>query len=70
MKTIDTIAMIILVIGGVNSGLLGAFNFNLVTWLFGMAFPMTKVVYILVGLSALWQIFQWGSIQKRISKKG
>ena len=69
MKTIDVIAMILLVIGGLNWGFLGAFNFNLVTWLFGMMFPMMKLVYILMGLSALWQIFQWNNIQKRWSKK-
>lgn len=65
MKLIDVIAAILLVIGGLNWGLTGIFGFNLVEFIFG-SFPIiTKIIYGLVGLSALWQIFQWKEIQHR-----
>ncbi len=69
MKVIDVIAAILLVIGGLNWGFIGAFDFNLVIWLFGMVSPMMKIVYVLIGLSALWKIFQWNCCQKRWSCK-
>ncbi len=48
---------ILTVIGGINWGLVGAFNFNLVTMLFGDASFLTSLVYILVGLSSIAMIF-------------
>lgn len=51
---IDWTAMILLVVGGINWGLVGAADWNLVEMLLG-AWPMVvKLVYVLVGLSALW----------------
>ncbi|HAG27711.1 TPA: DUF378 domain-containing protein [Patescibacteria group bacterium] len=49
---LNTLAMILLVVGGLNWGLVGAFNFNLVTTIFGDTM-LTTIVYILVGLSAV-----------------
>jgi hypothetical protein len=43
-------------IGGLNWGLVGVFNFDLVAWLFGAMSMASKVVYSLVGLAALWEI--------------
>ena len=64
MKNLDVIAAILLVIGGLNWGMVGSFNFDLVATLFG-ASVIGSIVYILVGLSAIYQIAQWKSIQKR-----
>lgn len=55
--------MVLLLIGGLNWGLVGVFNYNLVTSLLGDASMMTKVVYILVGVCALYEGFQF--LQKR-----
>lgn len=55
MKAIHIIAFILLVIGGLN-WLLFAFGWNLVAWLFGMG-TVANVIYFLVGLAALWEIF-------------
>ncbi|MCB1114060.1 MAG: DUF378 domain-containing protein [Chlamydiia bacterium] len=66
MKTIDIIAAILLVIGGLNWGLIGLFDFNLVSSLFG-ATPIERIVYIVVGLAAVWQVVQWKAIQSRWS---
>ncbi|MFZ7128478.1 MAG: DUF378 domain-containing protein [Desulfobacterales bacterium] len=64
-KGIDIIAAVILVIGGLNWGLIGFFGFNLVDSLFGVMSPMSRVVYALVGLSAVYEIVMWRAIQRR-----
>ena len=55
MKKGDVLAAVLLVVGGLNWGLVGAFNFDLVAAIFGKMSAMSKVVYILVGLAALYQ---------------
>lgn len=55
-SAIDWIALILLVIGGLNWGLVGLFNFDLVATIFGAMSTISKVVYTLVGVSALWGI--------------
>ena len=56
MKVIDTIALILVIIGAINWGLIGAFNFNLVDTLFGVSSVISRIIYILVGISGLWAI--------------
>lgn len=54
MRTIETIAITLVIIGAINWGLIGLFDFNLVTFIFGgMDSVLTKIVYILVGISGL-----------------
>lgn len=53
----DWLALAILIVGGVNWGLIGAFNFDLVSTLFGEMTTLTRVVFALVGLSALYTTF-------------
>jgi len=55
--TIDWIALILVIIGGINWGLIGFFDYNLVAGLFGMMSTMSRIIYSLVGLSALWTIY-------------
>ena len=57
MVIANLIAYVILIVGGLNWGLIGIFNFNLVATIFG-AYPAigTMIVYILVALSAVWLI--------------
>ena len=51
----DTLALIISIIGCLNWGLVGLFSFDLVAWLFGGAGALlSRIVYILVALSAVW----------------
>lgn len=64
MKTIDVITGVLLVVGGLNWGLVGAANFNLVSAIFGTS-VLADIVYILVGLSALYQILSVRSMQRR-----
>ena len=56
MRVITTITLILLIVGGLNWGLVGLANFDLVAALFGEMSPLSRLVYLLVGLSALWQI--------------
>ncbi|MDD2181410.1 MAG: DUF378 domain-containing protein [Bacilli bacterium] len=56
METLQKIALTITIIGALNWGLIGLFDFNLVTALFGEATMMTRIVYILVGITSLINI--------------
>ncbi len=67
MRSLDVTAAILLVIGGLNWGLVGAANFDLVATIFGPMSPLGRVVYILVGVAALYQAVQWKGIQHRWS---
>ena len=57
LKALDWVALILIIIGGLNWGLIGFFNFDLVATLFGEMTAITKTVYALVGLGALYSIF-------------
>lgn len=50
-------ALILTIIGGLNWGLVGAFDFDLVSFLFGPFSLLSRIVYVLVGISALAMIF-------------
>ena len=56
MKIIDKIALLLVIIGAINWGLIGFFEFNLVDTLFGSLTIISRIVYGLVGLSGLWCI--------------
>ncbi|OHA20903.1 MAG: hypothetical protein A2849_02000 [Candidatus Taylorbacteria bacterium RIFCSPHIGHO2_01_FULL_51_15] len=53
MKVLHIVSFILLVVGGLNWGLVGAFDYNLVESLLGSWPAVEKVVYILVGLAAI-----------------
>ena len=65
MKKIDVVAAVLLVVGGLNWGLVGAAQFDLVAAVFGELSPLSRLVYLLVGVSALYQAAQWRGIQRR-----
>ena len=56
MKGLNVITLILVIIGGINWGLVGLFDWNLVGAIFSFAPVITKIIYILVGLSGLYQI--------------
>lgn len=54
---LDKIALFLLIVGGINWGLIGIFQFDLVAFLFGgSAAIISRIVYVLVALSAIWCI--------------
>ena len=66
LNTLDWICLILVIVGGLNWLLVGVFNFNLVAAIFGVMSVITKIVYILVGVSALYVlIFLLPSIRKK-----
>jgi hypothetical protein len=56
LDIVDWIAFILVIIGGLNWGLVGLFNYNLVYALFSTGI-IEKIIYSLVGLAAIYQIF-------------
>lgn len=62
MSTIDWVAWVLVVVGAINWGLLGAANLNLVETVVGRG-GLSQVVYILVGLGGLYML--WGAVSKK-----
>lgn len=56
MKIIDKIALVLIIIGAVNWGLIGLLQFNLVELIFGDMTILARIIYSLVGISGLWGI--------------
>ena len=56
MKVIDKIALVLIIIGAINWGLIGFFNFNLVDAIFRNMSIISRIIYALVGVSGLWGI--------------
>jgi uncharacterized membrane protein YuzA (DUF378 family) len=54
MKALTWTALVLLVVGGLNWLLVGAFNFDLVATFFGEMSPLSRIVYVLVGVSAVY----------------
>ena len=52
----NIVALILMIVGALNWLLVGLFNFNLVTWIFGAGSVMSIILYILVGLGGIWGI--------------
>jgi len=56
MKTVDVVIWTLLAIGGLNWGLVGVFNFDLVAAIFGDMSILSRIVYTLVGLAAIYDV--------------
>ncbi len=69
MKALHKIAFILLIIGGLN-WLLVAFNYNLVDSIFGMGSTIAMLIYVLVGLSAIYLLFTHRGHCKECMGKG
>ena len=72
MKALKIISIILIIVGGLNWGLVGLFNFDLVAAIFGVMSTLSKIVYTLVGLAAIYvavvsksffkQLNEWGQL--------
>ena len=69
MKSVDVLAAVLLIVGGLNWGLVGIARFDLVASIFGMKFgevsTLSSVVYLLVGLAGLYQALSFKAMQHR-----
>lgn len=55
MKALDLLSLLLVIVGGLNWGLVGLLNFDLVATIFGAGSTLSRIVYVLVGASAVWQ---------------
>ena len=67
MKRVDFISLLLLVIGGINWGLWGVFDFNVVDYVFGQAW-IDRVLYFLIGVSAVYVAISWKTFQNKMVK--
>lgn len=65
MNALDWIAVVLVIVGGLNWGLVGIFNFDLVATIFGDMSTLSRVVYTLVGLSAVWMLVTASKMAKK-----
>lgn len=65
LTSLDIVAIILLVIGGLNWALVGIFSFDLVAAIFGDMSVVSRIVYILVGLSAVYVLAVMGNLGKK-----
>ena len=56
MKILDKVALVLIIIGAINWGLIGFFKFDLVASIFGELSVLSRIIYALVGISGLWGI--------------
>jgi uncharacterized membrane protein YuzA (DUF378 family) len=56
MKIVNLVTLLLVIVGGLNWGLVGLFSFDLVAAIFGSGSALARLVYILVGVSAVWQL--------------
>jgi len=56
MKALNVTTLILLIVGGLNWGLVGLLSFDLVATIFGSESTLSRLVYVAVGISAVWQL--------------
>lgn len=56
MKVLNTIVLVLVILGAVNWGLIALFSFDLVAWLFGSMTMLSRLIYGIIGLAGLWAI--------------
>ncbi len=65
LNTIEWLVLVLVIVGGLNWGLVGLLNFDLVAAIFGKMSVLSRIVYTLVGVSAVYLI----AIASKLSKK-
>jgi hypothetical protein len=65
LSAFDWIALVLLIVGGLNWALVGLFDFNLVSVLFGPMSYLSRLVYVLVGASALYVLYLGARLNNR-----
>ena len=69
VNSLDGIAEALIIVGGINWGLVGFFNYNLVDAVFGFGSTASRVIYALVGLSAVYMIYASLKIGRSVSDR-
>lgn len=65
LNVLDLTALVLVIVGGLNWALVGLFNFDLVATIFGDMSIVSRIVYVLVGLSAVYVLATLGKLAKK-----
>lgn len=65
LNNLDWLAYVLVIIGGLNWGLIGLFEFNLVDAIFGEESTLSRIIYTLVGLSAVYLLYTASKLTHR-----
>lgn len=65
LNVLDWVALVLVIVGGLNWALVGLFNFDLVATIFGDMSVLSRIVYVLVGLSAIYVLVSLGKLTKK-----
>lgn len=65
LTTVDIVALVLLVVGGLNWGLVGLFEWNLVDTIFGTVPMLARLIYIVVGASAVYVAWLWMKLERK-----
>lgn len=68
MRIIHTIVLTLVIIGGINWGLIGLFDYNLVDSIFGTMSLVSRAIYTLVGIAGIWAIAFYSN--NKIAERG
>jgi len=66
MKNVDLVTLVLVIVGALNWGLVGAFQFNLLTAIFGVG-AISNIVFILVGVAGVYQLVRLFSAPRQLS---
>ena len=67
MKQLNTLTLVLIIVGGLNWGLVGLAKFDLVAMIFGAGSALSNIVYTLVGVSALFQALRLAAPSRNLS---
>ncbi len=67
MSALNSVTLVLLIVGGLNWGLVGLAGFDLVATIFGAGSALSRIVYGLVGLSAIWQAMALGRAMRPVT---
>lgn len=65
LSFLDWVALVLVIVGGINWGLVGLFQWDLVANIFGDMSGLSRIIYVLVGLSGVWMLFISGKLARR-----
>ncbi|MBU3925980.1 DUF378 domain-containing protein [Patescibacteria group bacterium] len=64
LNALDLISLILMIVGGLNWGLVGVINLNIVDAIFGVGSLLSSIVYILVGLASVYILVMLGKLKR------
>jgi uncharacterized protein len=64
LNGMDWLAFVLVIVGGLNWGLVGLFNFNLVTFIFGSVPILERLIYVLVGIAAIYLAYFASKVER------